>query len=144
MWQKFLVENSIDFVENIRPSWLLFEGSSGRHELDLYIPSLNLAIEINGNMYHSTSSISSNSAKDISYHFEKYLVCKANGINLIHIFQFESVRAWKKVLKTYFENPDNYLITFKNNKRQYKEFEFYGQSFVNKRIQEVWSNPRLI
>lgn len=137
MWQKYLIDKGIDFIENTRPEWLVFEGSKGRHELDLYIPSLNIALEINGNMWHSTSSVSSNSPKDISYHFEKYLICKANGINLIHIFQFESVRAWKKLLNLYFESPEKYLINFKNNKRQYKEFDFYGQSFINKKPIQV-------
>lgn len=131
MWQKYLDDKGIEYIENTRPEWLILEGSKGRHELDLYIPSLNLAIEINGNMWHSTSSIGCNNAKSISYHFEKYLACKANGITLIHIFQFESVRAWKKKLNSYFDNPEQYLITFKNNKRQYKEFDFYGQSFID-------------
>lgn len=130
MWQKYLEDKGIEYIENTRPEWLILEGSKGRHELDLYIPSLNLAIEINGNMWHSTSSIGCNNAKSISYHFEKYLACKANGITLIHIFQFESVRAWKKKFNSYFDNPEQYLITFKNNKRQYKEFDFYGQSFI--------------
>ncbi|QGH73850.1 restriction endonuclease type II-like protein [Vibrio phage vB_VhaM_VH-8] len=137
MWQKFLSDEGIDFLDNIRPEWLLLENRKGRHELDLYIPSMKLAIEINGNAWHSTSSVRNNTPKDISYHFEKYQVCKANGVTLIHIFQFESVRAWKKLLSSYFKNPTDYLITFKNNKRQYKEFDFYGQSFINKKPIQV-------
>lgn len=53
-------------------------------ELDIYIPEKNLAIEFNGNFYHST-----NSGKSFDYHLNKTLRCQEKGIRLIHIFEYE-------------------------------------------------------
>ena len=52
-------------------------------ELDLYLPDLNLAIEFNGNYWHSDAIVSS------TKHLEKTLCCKEKGIRLIHIFEYE-------------------------------------------------------
>lgn len=52
-------------------------------ELDIYIPSLNLAFEYNGMYWHSTEH------KEKRYHQEKVLSCLEKGINLIHIFEDE-------------------------------------------------------
>lgn len=52
-------------------------------ELDIYIPSKRLAIEFNGNYWHSTLY------KDSSYHQQKSVQCIENGIRLIHIFEYE-------------------------------------------------------
>lgn len=58
----------------------------GGKELDILIPTLNLAIEFNGTYFHST-----NTFKDISntYHAEKTNKCREKGIRLIHIFEYE-------------------------------------------------------
>lgn len=58
----------------------------GGKELDILIPTLNLAIEFNGTYFHST-----NNFKDISktYHAEKTNKCREKGIRLIHIFEYE-------------------------------------------------------
>lgn len=53
----------------------------GGRELDIYIPSKNLAIEYNGIYWHSTEF------KDKTYHIKKTLECKERGIRLIHIFE---------------------------------------------------------
>lgn len=52
-------------------------------ELDIYIPSKNLAIEYNGLYWHSDKF------KDKDYHLNKTLQCKEKGIQLIHIFEDE-------------------------------------------------------
>ena len=39
---------------------------------------------------------------------------KENGIDLIHIFEFENLEKWKRKLKLYFENPNKFEIFFKN------------------------------
>ena len=52
-------------------------------ELDIYIPEKKLAIEFNGDYWHSTK------IKDKYYHQEKSLVCRNLGIRLIHIFEYE-------------------------------------------------------
>ncbi len=52
-------------------------------ELDIYIPEKKLAIEFNGNYWHSTV------IKEIAYHQEKTLDCKKSGVRLIHIFEYD-------------------------------------------------------
>lgn len=52
-------------------------------ELDIYIPSHNLAIEYNGLYWHSELYRSSN------YHINKTELCESKNIQLIHIFEDE-------------------------------------------------------
>ena len=55
-------------------------------ELDVYIPSRNLAIECNGVRWHSVDGIS---PKDKHYHFNKWLECKNKGIELITLWDYQ-------------------------------------------------------
>lgn len=50
-------------------------------ELDIYIPELNLAFEFNGLYWHSEIY------KSKKYHYNKWLICKNNNIQLIHIWE---------------------------------------------------------
>lgn len=50
-------------------------------ELDIYIPSLNIAIECNGIYWHSSLE------KPNSYHINKTKLCKEKDIQLIHIWE---------------------------------------------------------
>lgn len=52
-------------------------------ELDVYIPSLNLAFEFDGVYYHSDEF------KGESYHLDKTIRCEQRGIRLIHVFSDE-------------------------------------------------------
>lgn len=52
-------------------------------ELDFYLPEKNLAIEFNGNYFHSDLF------KDKYYHQNKTIECSKLGIRLIHIFEYE-------------------------------------------------------
>ena len=56
---------------------------SPKFELDIYIPSLNLAIEFNGLYFHNDQ------LKDKKYHLKKTRFCLSHGIQLIHIFEHE-------------------------------------------------------
>lgn len=51
-------------------------------ELDIYIPSKNLAIEYNGLYWHSEAA-----GKDKWYHHKKWKACKDQGIQLIQIWE---------------------------------------------------------
>lgn len=53
-------------------------------ELDVYIPSRNLAIEFNGLYWHSEAQ-----GKDRYYHLDKTIACAEQGTQLIHIFEDE-------------------------------------------------------
>ncbi len=52
-------------------------------ELDIYIPSNEIAIEYNGLYYHS------NRTKNNDYHLNKTIECQKQNIQLIHIFENE-------------------------------------------------------
>lgn len=52
-------------------------------ELDIYIPYKKLAIEFNGNYWHSTLY------RDRFFHANKSIICNKYGIYLIHIFEYE-------------------------------------------------------
>lgn len=54
-------------------------------ELDIYLPDLKLAIEINGIYFHTEVS----GGKDKHYHVNKTNACKTIGIDLIHIMDAE-------------------------------------------------------
>lgn len=54
-------------------------------ELDIYIPSHRLAIEFNGNLWHSENF----GKKDKTYHLSKTEICESVGVNLIQIFEDE-------------------------------------------------------
>ena len=60
-------------------------------ELDIYIPSLNLAIEFNGGYWHSEKF------KDRNYHLLKYNLCKEKNIRLISIWEWEILKDKTKI-----------------------------------------------
>jgi hypothetical protein len=74
----FLTENNIKYVTGDR-------SIIGGKELDIYIPTHNLAIEINGNYWHTENF----GGKDKEYHLNKSKLCQDKGIKLIHIFEDE-------------------------------------------------------
>lgn len=53
-------------------------------ELDVYIPSKNIAIEFNGNLWHSEKY-----GKDKEYHLDKLEECNKQGVKLLQIFEDE-------------------------------------------------------
>lgn len=50
-------------------------------ELDLYYPEKNIAVEFNGNYWHSSEF------KDRSYHYNKFSLCREQNILLVSIFE---------------------------------------------------------
>lgn len=72
-------------------------------ELDIYLHNLKLAIEVNGNYWHSTIY------KNKYYHQNKTLACMAKGIQLIHIFEYEwnDVDKHRKLLNLIRSKIDN-------------------------------------
>ncbi|RTK94011.1 hypothetical protein EKI60_04625 [Candidatus Saccharibacteria bacterium] len=51
------------------------------YELDIFIPSMNMAVEYNGLYWHSEKF------KHRNYHYDKYIACKEKGIRLIQIWE---------------------------------------------------------
>lgn len=72
-------------------------------ELDFYLPDYNLAIECNGDYWHSTKF------KNKDYHLHKYNLCKSRGIRLIQIpeFQWNTNKEWViSLIECYIKNGD--------------------------------------
>lgn len=63
----------------------------GPRELDVYIPSANVAIEVNGLWYHSDRY-----GYDKKRHTEKTQQCADRGIRLLHLFEHEINHNWDK------------------------------------------------
>lgn len=63
-------------------------------EIDIFVPSANLAIEYNGLRYHSELF----GGKDRNYHISKTKLCSDNGIRLLHIFEDEYLSRKRIVL----------------------------------------------
>jgi len=57
------------------------------YELDIYLPEYNIAIEFNGNYWHSELL-----GKDKKYHLTKTIHCADKNIQLIHIFESEWIQ----------------------------------------------------
>lgn len=72
--QNILDENNIAYETNVR-------NVIPPKELDIYIPSHNIAIECNGIFWHSDK------VKENEYHREKYEACKQKGIQLLTIWE---------------------------------------------------------
>ena len=70
--------------------------------LDIYIPSMNLAIEYNGLYHHNDSH------KNIDYHYNKSLGCEKQGIHLIHIWSDEW-RDKRDIIKSIILNKMNMI-----------------------------------
>lgn len=64
-----------------------------KRQIDIFIPSLNIAIEYNGLYWHSEA----NDKIYPAYHYEKYKMCKDQGIRLIQIFEHEWIERNKQV-----------------------------------------------
>lgn len=82
----FLKKNNIEFIKNDRKTIFPLE-------LDFYIPSKKIAIEFNGNYWHSEEQ------KEKKYHINKTKLCEEKGIRLIHIWEYEFMNKKEKILR---------------------------------------------
>lgn len=80
------------------------------YELDIYLPSRNIAIEFNGDYWHSDKN------KDSTYHQKKTIECAKKGVRLIHIFENE----WND------DRKKSILLSILNNKKE----RIYGRETV--------------
>lgn len=97
-------EEIADFIEKITNKNIDIKRSNrsivSPKELDIYIPSLNLAIEYCGLYWHNEDSPE---PRDKSYHYEKMKKCNEKDVRLITIFEDE----WKereKQVKNYLKS----------------------------------------
>ena len=76
-----------DFVSSfvkIKPNERFYYDNRKYHEIDVFIPSLNIGIELNDIYWHSESQ-----GKDKFYHLNKTIFFEKKDIQLIHIFDSE-------------------------------------------------------
>ena len=85
----YLDELGVDYIVNHRK---LLNGL----ELDFYIPSKNLAIEVNPNVTHNSNRYATQpervcygNVQEVSYHYNKYKSASAKGITLIHLYGYD-------------------------------------------------------
>ena len=103
-------------------------------ELDIWIPSHNLAIEFNGVYWHSEAK-----HNNIYYHYDKYLKCQEKSITLIQIYSSEwhyKLEQIKSYIKTKL-NQNNIIKTSNCNiititKQQYSQFQNQNSILISK------------
>ena len=63
------------------------------YEIDIWLPDLNLGVEVNGNYWHSEKNV------PFRYHQEKAKLAEANGVRLCQFFEYElqNPRMWDKI-----------------------------------------------
>lgn len=118
--------------QNYKPEWL------GKKEIDIFLPEYNVGIEYNGIVYHhstvDTDPYYQRYTKECNYHLDKYNLCIANKVSLLHIFEFEDLEVWKENLLMFLNNPNAFKIVFENTKRNYIHNKvpllFYGISKI--------------
>lgn len=97
-------------------------------ELDVYIPSKKLAIELDGLRWHS--EISGNKNKD--YHLDKTIRCELENIQLLHIFEDEWIskeNIVKSVLKKKLKLIKHKIYSTKCNMKKVNTTE--AKKFLN-------------
>lgn len=70
-------------------------------ELDGYLPSIKLAIEFNGTMYHSIGPSQTSRFcwfRNPDYHYNKFNTCKEKGITLFSMFDYQNREFWKNLI----------------------------------------------
>lgn len=69
----------------------------GNLELDIYSPVYKIAIEYNGVYWHSSGNVSTDLVCK-SKHLNKTSMCHDRGVRLFHIFETDSMTAWKSMM----------------------------------------------
>ena len=96
-----------DFLKSLRIKFITHNKSIiSPYELDIYIPSKRIAIEVNGTYWHSEL------LKDKHYHQRKTIDCIKHSIQLIHIFEYEwleNEERIKEYLKYKILEPDIHI-----------------------------------
>lgn len=82
-------ENVYQYISSILPDieikrnvWGVIRDNNILYELDIYIPSRKVAIECNGDYFHSEQN-----GKPEKYHLNKFKLAEEKGIHLIQIFE---------------------------------------------------------
>lgn len=120
--QRILDEYNIEYEKNNR---VILNGK----ELDIYIPSKNIAIECNGVYWHS---VDCKSPKNKYYHFNKWKECKDNGIELLTIWDYQIYNESEHIKDILLKKLDIIEYTQENESEKYianNDFDFVPEGF---------------
>jgi len=71
------------------------------YQLDIYIPSINVAIEFNGNYWHSDKFLIPNhNMTSDEYHTMKVLMCKEKNIELLFVWEYDWYESSNLIIKS--------------------------------------------
>lgn len=136
----FIEEELYEYIRSIYHGFIEQKNRdvlSGK-ELDIYIPEKKLAIEYNGDYWHSTIY------KEKNYHQEKTIACARKSIRLVHIFEHEYIHNENKLkdfLKGLLTN-DKQIIYARNT--EVKEISSdIAQDFCEKYHLQGWSTSKI-
>jgi len=139
------------FVESFghaTKKWYL--GGHPSYELDIYIPTLSLALEYNGDYWHSES------ARQNDYHYLKSKKAEEKGIFLIHIFESEWYTKQDKIkdfLLLHLGTPERRLharklslkdVSFAECRDFFDAYHLQGRPYGVKACYGLYSNDELI
>jgi hypothetical protein len=79
----YISSKGFEVIDNYKPEFM-----NGLH-LDIFLPKLNIAIEYGGYIFHHSCDSHFIKPKAISYHYNKWLLCKKNNVTLLNIFDFQ-------------------------------------------------------
>lgn len=111
------------YIENIYDAEIIYNSKNiiNPYELDIYIPEKKLAIEFNGNYWHSDIY------KDEKYHQNKTLACAKQGIHLIHIFEYE----WDDIIQR------NIILDYIRSLLSNNNIKVFARNTVLKEITDI-------
>lgn len=85
----FLDTLNIEYIHRSKSAHQVRNANNEYYELDVYIPSLNLGIEINGLGYHSVNKHPYDDPKTPEWHFEKFKAFHKSGILMLSFTDYE-------------------------------------------------------
>ena len=80
---------NIEYIHRAKSAHQVRNANNEYYELDVYIPSLNLGIEINGLGYHSVNKHPYDDPKTPEWHFEKFKAFHQSGILMLSFTDYE-------------------------------------------------------
>lgn len=100
---EYIKSFGVDAKHAYRPAWL------GGKELDVFVPSHNLAIEYCGAWVHNSTRNPFGEPKSPKYHYDKWKLCRDNGVTLLTVYDFEWMAArgkWEAVIRHKLQKAD--------------------------------------
>lgn len=116
----FLEKEVADFVEALGYSVKRNSRNViGPYELDIYVPDREVAVEFNGDFWHSDEQLRERSGKGSrQYHLEKYTLCEQQGIVLGFVWEQNWLHDWLTVVDALSD-----LLQFRRHSNVLEQFE---------------------